>query len=417
MTSITGELSKSRILSLYRSLCRRLYFSPLEPKATQNLFRIQRHYFRKKINDSPLIIPQDEISENSTLDFIDSQFVDKTLEYRLKLGENHLNTLKNAFINGNEKSILFLLRLAFNHSHVNNKYIAKTWKYNVPSWLSEFKLGDGRDYVDCWPVRRIAILSTEHSPNNKQANLKLETIKEPFDAFYKTIDEFSANSKKLESNNYHNIISMHSKIPPEKPEKLSEEKQLRIESNTKKVSNLIKFLRDSEGKLHKKSVCDFAPVIPLHRMGYPLVFERQRNIVLKRIKEIKELLNSLKPFNYIYYLYIRNFIENNHFKSQKFSKIFETQKSRNRQRDKELKDGVVSNKKYKDETLYITSYQFNDPDNIFLRGKYLQMINKEYSITEDDKIVYLDTLQDFESVKMSDECLEMSEMQNQSLDS
>lgn len=331
-------VEKLHVISIYRSIHRRILYAPLDSLAKQNLLRILRHYFEK-----PVTIPQE---------YADSQ---QQIQYRYDLAQEYLVKLQKAFIHREQKPLSEILQLAFKSSIVNHGIYKVHW----PAWFEYFRKCNNYDFINIWPITRLIKYG--------------ETLELKNEAFESQILPDAKPSLKRTS-----------PVP-----KTGEELQLIL----KNVKQLYNFLQKSAGKIHKRGLSHFETFIPLNYTGTQLPFRRKRNLVLKKIKYVKDVVNILRPFNYKFFQHISDNIINKSISEQEslienFSKI--------EQRNKVLKKDML---RFLDARLYQVHPCF---DTHFLKEQYTQLLAKQYSIINENDFVYLEA---FPYVKTGDKYL------------
>ncbi|GMM38414.1 hypothetical protein DASC09_057530 [Saccharomycopsis crataegensis] len=245
----TPSPTTSQIIHLYRALFRRLYYSPIDSQCYEILLTLQRQKFAKKTTN---------------------------VAYHYAVGQKYLNLAYRAFVNAQQDSLQELLALAYKSAD----YRASS----SPPWLRFFTATQNYNLQDFWPVKKVELLNPkalkdENSTQTQEVERQIRLAPSVFGNIRQEIDQGLIKIK-----NPH-------KKQPEIPDKVLSQAKESVE----KVETLYKFLEKNSGKIHDKSLPKFSPLIPLHRTGLPLVYERQRNIVLTRINAIKKLMLQIPP--------------------------------------------------------------------------------------------------------------------------
>lgn len=221
------------IIRLYRNIHRRTSFAPLDRFTQGKLFEVQRTYFRRPLANN--------------------------LEYRYRLGVNHLTHLQLAFIKLKNKNLEEVLKVAWKTASANET--------ELPAWYKKFQTCNTWDLLQVWPVQRV------DKPTASALALKKEAFGESWPGIVPKSQLKDAN------------------------ELLSQ------------VLKLRSFLARGSGVFHKRCPKEVAAIIPLQLNGERLSFRRERNIVVRQIQYFKTLFGFLRPLNYSNYLKISQVLD------------------------------------------------------------------------------------------------------------
>lgn len=332
------------VIHTYRALYRRLQNAPIDPLAQKNLCRILSRRFRKALP---------------------AQGLEKHRQHRLFIAKEHyLPLLQKAFVHAHKPSLFEILNLAFKLTEAN----INQWFKRPPEWFQKFKYASNADLVGHWPVKSLKV-------DNSVALLE-KSIFSDIRSNRDVMSRFKLDAKTAYSNQIGPVVDM-----------------LEVIEKARRAYQSL----SSEKLNTRKSMVDFEPVIPLHRTGVPLVFERQKNLVWRTIKDVKSVFSEVAPpFNVKIFNYLKGYIERDYVGQGKLVARKERLKrniDKSKQRIKDRCDDSVLN--------YKVHYKLSS--DVFLKKIYIEYLSSQYLVNEKGEIWYCDLLSDIPVIEIDHE--------------